>query len=775
MDGEIITPGQSSKSITSVASIHILVVDDDATSLSIVSGMLKQWRYEVMTVRHPLDALSTLRVRRNLFQLVITDVHMPDMDGFELQKQVDEEFQLPVIMISGDDKESVMIRGLESGAVFFILKPINPIDLKHVWQYAVAARRVKSIVIEETGSVQGVTTNKRILYEDRESASSVNEERRSTKRDYKKKPPRKGNDDGEEDQNDSKTPKKAKVVWTTRLHNQFLNAIKQIGLEKAVPKRILEFMDEPGLTRENIASHLQKYRIFLKKVTEKTNGSSKNLSERALRSSFALGHSPLTANNHQQEYSQSSKHQQMRTTFQPRFGANIPVHNTPSLGPACFPNQEGSSSNSITQVGYGQSYLLSHQANMQQPMSRNTNHLSQSPNNIRTGLSSRGYISSGLMNGTNGLMTGTKTLKMYRQQTQARPENFTDGPSNYNFRTYGVCGLDSIPGMEHMGSFDSVHPIMSSNYSNNNYAGIQINGDGELVRLSYKGFTVGDPVVNGVNGNYGLTNAQMESGNFSCFTQGGSSEVGFEAANQFSPMFSNVIQQENASVQLPPQPNLFGNDGGETNYMFGPIDNTSNLDNIPLSQPFGADDLSGMFDQIHDQFHNQQQAGDEFVDSELYGTYQILKRFSDMMSGRCAACKYLRRRCPSDCIFSPYFPSDNPQRFACVHRIYGASNIGKMLQQLPAHLRAQAADSLYYEAQCRIRDPVYGCVGIISLLHQQLHNAESQLAKTRAEMAFLTAPVQEPQFQQVEAESSLSNFLPQQSDDGHSLSGWQAP
>lgn len=51
-----------------------------------------------------------------------------------------------------------------------------------------------------------------------------------------------------------------------------------------------------------------------------------------------------------------------------------------------------------------------------------------------------------------------------------------------------------------------------------------------------------------------------------------------------------------------------------------------------------------------------------------------------MIYGRCAACKYLRRRCPLDCIFSPYFPSNDPERFSCVHKIYGASNVGKMLQ-----------------------------------------------------------------------------------------------
>ncbi|KAG5230605.1 LOB domain-containing protein [Salix suchowensis] len=77
--------------------------------------------------------------------------------------------------------------------------------------------------------------------------------------------------------------------------------------------------------------------------------------------------------------------------------------------------------------------------------------------------------------------------------------------------------------------------------------------------------------------------------------------------------------------------------------------------------------------------------------------------------------------------------------------IHGACNVAKMLQQLPAaHLRAEAANSLYYEAQCRTRDPVYGCVGIISSLHQQIHSVESQLAKTKAEIAVLDSLAQQP-------------------------------
>lgn len=61
------------------------------------------------------------------------------------------------------------------------------------------------------------------------------------------------------------------------------------------------------------------------------------------------------------------------------------------------------------------------------------------------------------------------------------------------------------------------------------------------------------------------------------------------------------------------------------------------------------------------------------------------------------------------------------------------------MQQVPVHLRSEAADAMYYEAQCRIEEPVYGCVGIISLLHQQICDAQRELAKAQAQIAFLNA------------------------------------
>lgn len=54
--------------------------------------------FSVVPVENARDALTTLRTsRRNFFHLVVTDVHMPDMDGFEFQKLVREEFKLPIV------------------------------------------------------------------------------------------------------------------------------------------------------------------------------------------------------------------------------------------------------------------------------------------------------------------------------------------------------------------------------------------------------------------------------------------------------------------------------------------------------------------------------------------------------------------------------------------------------------------------------------------------------------------------------------------------------
>ncbi|CAO2195228.1 unnamed protein product [Urochloa humidicola] len=60
--------------------------------------------------------------------------------------------------------------------------------------------------------------------------------------------------------------KKARMVWTPELHHRFVEAVAHLGDKGAVPKAIVRLMNVDGLTRENVASHLQKYRIYLKRT-----------------------------------------------------------------------------------------------------------------------------------------------------------------------------------------------------------------------------------------------------------------------------------------------------------------------------------------------------------------------------------------------------------------------------------------------------------------------------------------------------------------------------
>ncbi|KAL3536938.1 hypothetical protein ACH5RR_000304 [Cinchona calisaya] len=107
-------------------------------------------------------------------------------------------------------------------------------------------------------------------------------------------------------------------------------------------------------------------------------------------------------------------------------------------------------------------------------------------------------------------------------------------------------------------------------------------------------------------------------------------------------------------------------------------------------------------------------------------------------SGPCGACKFLRRKCVKGCIFAPYFdPEQGTSHFAAVHKVFGASNASKMLLRVPANKRLDVVVTLCYEALARIRDPVYGCVGHLFTLQQQVVNLQAELACAQARLCTL--------------------------------------
>ncbi|CAM0145933.1 unnamed protein product [Urochloa decumbens] len=68
--------------------------------------------------------------------------------------------------------------------------------------------------------------------------------------------------------NSSKRPR---LVWTPQLHKRFVDVVAHLGIKNAVPKTIMQLMNVDGLTRENVASHLQKYRLYVKRMQGLSN------------------------------------------------------------------------------------------------------------------------------------------------------------------------------------------------------------------------------------------------------------------------------------------------------------------------------------------------------------------------------------------------------------------------------------------------------------------------------------------------------------------------
>ena len=100
-------------------------------------------------------------------------------------------------------------------------------------------------------------------------------------------------------------------------------------------------------------------------------------------------------------------------------------------------------------------------------------------------------------------------------------------------------------------------------------------------------------------------------------------------------------------------------------------------------------------------------------------------------SSSCAACKLLKRRCTPTCIFAPHFRSSDQITFAKVHKVFGASNVSKLLSEVPEEQRQETVNSLAYEADVRLKDPVYGCIGAIASLQKKMLELQHDIAVAR--------------------------------------------
>ncbi|MED6145196.1 hypothetical protein PIB30_022793 [Stylosanthes scabra] len=265
--------------------MHVLAVDDDRTCLVVLKAALQKCHYQVTTTNSAITALQLLREKKNKFDLVISDVHMPDMDGFKLLELVGLEMDLPVIMLSMNDDPRVMMKGIMHGARFYLTKPVKIEELKNIWQHVIRRNKLDP---KNTGKAINNHENPD------SGGGSGNELTTGGASDQSSKPSRKRKEQDEDEDHDNgndndsgedpSAQKKPRVVWSLELHLKFVAAVEQLGIDKAVPEKILDLMNVEKLTRENVASHLQKYRLYLRTVNTITNQQHSNIG-----SSFSSG------------------------------------------------------------------------------------------------------------------------------------------------------------------------------------------------------------------------------------------------------------------------------------------------------------------------------------------------------------------------------------------------------------------------------------------------------------------------------------------------------
>ncbi|KAI3779010.1 hypothetical protein L2E82_08430 [Cichorium intybus] len=309
--------------------LRVLLVESDKTSLDDHAYILSQNSYRVTSTLEVATGLSKI-LNGESYDCVLIDADTSEMDMVDfLHQTFKHQPQLSIIMMASDNIRMRLFKEtLNNEAVLCLPKPCGPKDICNIWQHVCrnkilfrggeysnggsleenqepnVFKRVDPMVKQSTtlnpiminnnlssnnGTQEGLYTNsleygamidhhqKQVdetnLMEILRSGTMNNVDKGKQSVEHKTT-----NDQLVEDESCKKGKHtKTRIKWTGDLHQKFLDAINTLGeqsivyLTKAYPTTILELMDEPGLTRSQIASHLQKYHEHQKNMKNQTS------------------------------------------------------------------------------------------------------------------------------------------------------------------------------------------------------------------------------------------------------------------------------------------------------------------------------------------------------------------------------------------------------------------------------------------------------------------------------------------------------------------------
>ncbi|TYI56913.1 hypothetical protein E1A91_D11G245500v1 [Gossypium mustelinum] len=200
-------------------SLPVLVVDDDPTCLIFLEKMLRNCSYDVTKCNQIKTALSKLRENRNGFDIITSNVYMPDMDGFKLLEHIGLDIDMPIISLA-------FIMASCSTCIFY------SDALKNIWEHVVRKRKNEWKDLEQSGTVEEGDWQK-----------------------LEKLEKSKDNKDETEDKDDTSTLK------TPR----FVASVNQLGIDMFIFLK-LKYV---GLPHEDAREHLKSFLLICTSFSEK--------------------------------------------------------------------------------------------------------------------------------------------------------------------------------------------------------------------------------------------------------------------------------------------------------------------------------------------------------------------------------------------------------------------------------------------------------------------------------------------------------------------------
>ncbi|SDZ80943.1 DNA-binding response regulator, OmpR family, contains REC and winged-helix (wHTH) domain [Thalassobacillus cyri] len=149
----------------------ILIIEDDQTIAELERDFLEIENYEVTIIPDGKDTRETLR--NNHYDLILLDIMLPSINGFELCKEIRQETDIPVLMVTAKHEDMDKVRGFGLGADDFIVKPFSPTELvarvkAHLARYERLVQHEKPPGVLHIGSLEINPSSRQVFVDGKE-------------------------------------------------------------------------------------------------------------------------------------------------------------------------------------------------------------------------------------------------------------------------------------------------------------------------------------------------------------------------------------------------------------------------------------------------------------------------------------------------------------------------------------------------------------------------------------------------------------------------------